>query len=260
MTLWFDGETAGAGEARVREVTKQPMAFVPWPPFDPATVKCGNIGGPESEKGQKKIADAKTQYEQDAQKAAAEHAVYERDYWADKVAKSALHPETGRVVVIGCLSSDQDKLLIIGEDNPDERDILTRFWKVYSKMRAARRKMIGVNILDFDLPFFITRSWILDVPVPGSVCERKGKWFNFDPLFVDLREAWLMGRKWSDCESSLNHMAKTLGVGAKPADVTGETFAQMWESGDQAQRAAARAYLVNDLQLPKLIATRIGIV
>ena len=264
MTIWFDLESAGQGEARVRAVTKPPKPAAAWPEFDPASVKCGNCGGQDSEKGKKKIADAKMKHEEDGQKAADDAAAAEKAYWADKIADAALHAECGRVVVIGCLSADQGKLLIIGEQNPDEATILKDFWAVYIKMKATRRKMIGVNILSFDLPFLITRSWVLDVPVPGTVCERKGRYVNFDPLFVDLREMWLMGRKWGDCESSLDHMVKTLGLGSKTdgeaGKCSGATFAAMWESGDPEQRAAARAYLVNDLQLPKLISARMGIV
>jgi len=264
MTIFFDIETAGACESRVRFVTREFKKPGPWPEFDPTVIKCGNIGGPDSDKGKAKIADAKSKYEQDAQKAADEGVAAEAAYWAKKVSEAALHPETGRVVCVGVLSATKNAVLIIGERDPDEATILREWWDCYRKMRAQRRKIVGVNILAFDLPFLITRSWILDVSVPETACERKGKWINFDPLFVDLRESWLMGRKWSDCESSLDHMAKSLGIGSKTDGLAGEcsgkTFAQLWESGDAGQRAAARAYLANDLLLPQLIAAKMGIV
>lgn len=118
-----------------------------------------------------------------------------------------------------------------------------------------------MNIGGFDLPFLVRRSWILDVPVPGTIRITHGRYW--DETFVDLRDMWLLGQRWGDCESSLDHIAKTLAVGGKDQSegaCTGATFARMWESGDADQRAIARAYLVNDLRLPQQIAAKMGIV
>lgn len=264
MSIFWDEETATLGEKQVRHVTKPYVRKKPMPPFDPSTVKCGNCGGPDSEKGKKKIEDAAAKYELDAQKAAEDEDAAEREYWEKKIADAALRPETGRIVCIGCLSAEKNATSIIGEKDPSEGAIITEFWQLYRRMRKERRKMIGVNIYAFDLPFIITRSWILGIPVPETVLSAKGKWVNFDETFVDLRNIWLMNRSYAECESSLNHIAKTFGVGSKepagPDDCTGATFAQMWESGDAAKRAAARAYLVKDLELPRAIAARMGVV
>ena len=260
MTLFWDAETASLSEAIIRERTR-PFEQPPLPgPFDPTTVKCGNIGGPESEKGKAKIAAAKSEHEAATVKAEADAAKAETEYWQKKVEEAALSAATGRVVAIGCLSAENDRTLILGEDDPDEAAMLTKFWSLYRNMKAKRRAMVGVNILLFDLPFLVRRSWILDVPVPGTV--RDGRYW--DKTFVDLRDVWLLGQRWGECESSLDHMAKTLGIGSKTdgaaGECTGKTFAAMWESGNAQQRGAARAYLVNDLELPQRIAARMGIV
>ena len=262
MTLFWDAETASLSEAIIRERTRPFERPTPPGPFDPASVKCGNIGGPDSEKGKAKIEKARTDYEAEVAKFEADAAKAETDYWRKKVDEAALSAATGRVVAIGCLSAENDKTLILGEDDPDEAAMLAKFWNLYRNMKAKRRAMVGVNILLFDLPFIVRRSWILDVPVPGTLRVNHGRYW--DETFVDLRDAWLLGQRWGDCESSLDHMAKTLGIGSKSdglaGECTGKTFAQMWESGDAHQRAAARAYLVNDLRLPQQIAARMGIV
>lgn len=258
MTLFWDIETARQQEEAIRRVTRPFERSAPPGEFDPAKVKLGNTK--DQAKIDEKIAKAKADHAAAVAAYESDTAAAEADYWRKKLDEAALSAATGRVVAIGCLSAENRLTMIIGEDAPDEAAMLSKFWSLYLKMRAKKRSMVGVNICLFDLPFLVRRSWILGVPVPNTV--RDGRYW--DRLFVDLRDAWLLGQRWGECESSLDHMAKTLGVGSKADGLAGECsgkdFARMWESGDPQQRATARAYLVNDLELPQKIAACMGIV
>lgn len=49
-------------------------------------------------------------------------------------------------------------------------------------------------------------------------------------------------------------MAKSLGVGSKPEGVSGADFARLWEE----DRAKAKAYLINDLEMTRGCAAKLG--
>ncbi len=116
--------------------------------------------------------------------------------------------------------------------------------------------LVGANIIQFDLPFLIHRSWILGVDIPSTVCQF-GKWGNFDPLFIDIREWWQLGQR-NGCESSLDVMARALGCGCKTEGIDGGNFARLW-FGTPEERQQATGYLLNDLQLTADVATRLGV-
>lgn len=256
--LIFDLESAGLPLEDIKRTAK-PFSAPPAPGvFDPSAVKVGNL------KDEAKIREKIDAARRDHEAAVASHATdcqrAEAAYWQGLVDKAPLSPVTGRVVAIGCWSAAKGSTLIIGEppETFPEQEILATFWRLYRSMRQSQRKMVGLNIAGFDLPFLVRRSWILGVDVPTTV--RNGRWW--DQLFVDLRDEWLLGQRWGDCESSLDHIAKALGIGSK-ADAEGcdgATFGKLWLSGNAEDRAKARGYLVNDLELTRKAAERIGVV
>jgi hypothetical protein len=199
------------------------------PEFSPETVACGNLKDPD--KIAAKCAEAKQR-------------------WFDDAALSAA---TGRVLAIGYLSPEKDKLAL--DHGRDEADLLASFWKQFVKIRNEGRKLIGVNILSFDVPFLVRRSWILNVDIPSTV--REGRYF--DKSLVDLRDVWLCGQMQQSCESSLNHMSLALGVGSKPAGINGGDFARLY-FGSEVEKQQALDYLTNDLQLTAKVARRIGVI
>lgn len=255
MLVW-DIET---GPLDVETVKKFASKFQPPPhpgEFDPASVKVGNLG---PEKAAAKIADAKQAHTAAlaSYSVTVKHA--EADHLAAALEHAPLSPVTGQVLAIGCCSATTKNTVVIGEaDGMTEPEILGKFWGLYRSMREQKRRMVGVNIFGFDLPFLARRSWILGVVIPKGV--RDGRYW--DRLFVDLRDEWLLGQRWGDCESSLDHMARALGVGAK-ADAEGcdgATFHKLWNAGDKQSRATALNYLRNDLEMTRKVAERLGVV
>jgi Predicted 3''-5'' exonuclease related to the exonuclease domain of PolB. len=152
---------------------------------------------------------------------------------------AALDPITGRVLCVGLLLGGKFTIL----DNPEESQLLGEFW---GRCVIPGRRLIGFNILLFDLPFLIRRSWKHNI-LPLGI--RKGRYWNDD--LVDLRELWQMGDR--QAHGGLDLIAKHLGLGAKSGN--GKDFAKLWAT----DKSKAIAYLENDLRLTAAIAQRMGI-
>lgn len=217
--------------------------------FDPSSVKLGNIK--DEAKRAAKIEECRAAHAAAVANYDATVEQLKANHLADFLSRAALSPVTGQVLAIGFMS---EKGAGVEDGGGCEEDLLNRFWARYCKMRAAKpdpRKLVGCNIFGFDLPFLIRRSWILKVDIPATVRVVGNRWF--DPVFVDLRDVWLCGQKWGECESSLGMMAKALGVGEKNGD--GAEFGKLWRE----DRPAAVNYLLNDLVLTAKVAERLGV-
>lgn len=253
--LIFDIETEGLDEATVLasagEFQTPPHPGV----FDASAVKTGNLK--DQFKIDAKIAEARAAHESAV--AAYERTVEQaRQTWvAEALDKAPLSPVTGRVLAIGYHSAVKGTSIIHdGGPDRDESTILAEFWNQYKRMRSSNRHMVGCNIFGFDLPFLIRRSWILAVEVPSTL-RTDYRWW--DKTFVDLRDVWLLGQKWGDCPSNLDHMARALGCGGKPDDCDGASFAKLWR-GTLEEHQRARQYLLNDLAMTAGVAERLGVI
>jgi hypothetical protein len=196
------------------------------PLFDPAEVKCGNLG---PAKAVEKIAAA------------------EASHKARFIERAALSALTGRVLAIGYDYGAE--ILIQGET---ERENLLGFWQLVESRLARAKKLVGHNIFGFDLPFLMHRSWALRVTVPAGVREQSRYW---SPIFVDTMTTWQLGNYRAD-HVSLDRLARFFGIGGKPEGVTGADFARLWET----DRPQAEAYLRNDLEMTRGVASRMGLV
>jgi Predicted 3''-5'' exonuclease related to the exonuclease domain of PolB. len=247
----FDIETGGLDDETL--VTLAPEFIPPPAPgeFNPASVKVGNI------KDQDKI-NAKIQEARDAHAAAV--AIHPKvieearaSHLAEFRSKAALSPLTGRVLAIGFRS---DKGFLIEDGGGDEPELLERFWQTYAKCRAnagGPRQMVGWNILLFDLPFLIRRSWFHEIVVPQAAFDGRA----FDPLFIDLMPRFTPGG-WREFVK-LDTAAKFFKCGAKLDGVNGEDFARLWLSGNAEEKQRAICYLENDLEMTRGVAMRMGI-
>lgn len=250
--LVFDIETGPLPEEDLKKVCP-PFNAPPHPGlFDESSVKLGNIKDPE--KRSAKIEEARAAHEAEVVAYDGKVAQAQADHFTAFCNKAALDATTGQVLAIGYLSikpaGGTAVLMDTVADHAGEGALIAKFWEQYTKCHKAGRKMAGLNILGFDLPFLIRRSWILGVDVPATV--RPGRYF--DQIFVDIRDTWLCGQHWGNCESSLNAIAKALGLGEKNGD--GAAFAELLKI----DRDSALAYLRNDLELTASCATRMGVI
>lgn len=201
------------------------------PPFDPESVKTGNLG-PE--------------------KAAAKAKFAEEDYYTKAVERAALSPLTGQVLAIGYLASGAPSVLdVVGNENGfTESLVIEHFWLRCRKAIDDNERLIGHNIFGFDLPFLLRRSWILGIEVPDGVIH--GRHLS-DRLFRDTMQIWGCGTR--DSFVSLDTLVKAFGVGGKPEGVHGGMFAGLLET----DRKAALDYLRNDLEMTAAVAAKMGL-
>lgn len=221
----------------------------PYPEFDAAAVKCGNLKDPA--KIAAKLADAK-----------ADHESGREAYWKNLRDRAALNPFTGQIVVIGLIEETGEVRFLEGS----EATILRQFWDAFAWAGDAARKWVfwsgsGSPSKMFDLDYIVTRSRIVGVRIPAQV--RSGRFYA--QRFVDLAGEFLLYQ--FDGYLSLTKAAEIFGlydredvpiermIYRKRDDdaVTGENFWQWWEGSahpddsKEAQREHARHYLKNDL-------------
>lgn len=210
------------------------------PVFDPAEVKVGNIKDPALIAAKVKAAEEK-------------HA---RDY----LSKAALSSTTGYVCAISINSptmAERQANVMLARTQEDEAKLLQEFWAMIAKWNNGEiaTDFIGHNILDFDLPFLVNRSWVNGVAVPASIYQRRGNRYAFSDKFIDTRSLWLLGRR--DAPSSLDAVAKVLLGEGKQGD--GADFHAHLTSGDKQLEASALAYAERDVILTRRIAQQMGL-
>lgn len=243
----FDLESEMGDEATIRTLFDPFVKPAPPGAFDESSVKCGNLG---EVKAKEKIETARIAHQQAVASYASDCDAAEKKYWQEIMERAALKPETGRIVVIGVKSAGGIESFIDG----DEPDILSSWWARWEDLSGRGAVFVGANSRDFDLPYLKIRSWINDIPVPPAAWDSyTERWHR---SFRDVRREWLSGRRYSDCESSLNHMAKSLGVGEKMPGEIAAHFGKYWRE----DREKAVAYLRRDLDLTLAIARKAGII
>lgn len=161
----------------------------------------------------------------------------------DWLERGALSAVTGQVLAIGYLANGNFDAFATG----DEAEDIAGFWHLITSHGTILHQLVGFNCISFDVPFLVRRSWKLGVPVPPSLF--RGRWIN--EAFIDLMDIWKCGNR--DQSISLGDLARYLGVGEKNGE--GKDFARLWAI----DRAAALAYLENDLRLTAACAERLGV-
>lgn len=108
----------------------------------------------------------------------------------------ALNPLTGKIILIGLLSDNADVIEktpfgwqdVEGQNEKilqlegNEKDILDKFWKVLTvhSMNDGEH-IVSYNGKQFDLPFIIHRSTILNISTPRIIVSKLLNRYNHDP-------------------------------------------------------------------------------
>jgi hypothetical protein len=242
----FDIET-GPQPIETLRANAKPFKAAPHPgDFDPSKVKFGQTKDPE--KRQAKIAEALEKHATAVEAYAEQCIADENAYWASLLEGAALSALTGQVLAIG-YKSKQRLRMDVQSKLIDERKIITEFWKVYSTYSHAGNRMIGFNIEDFDIPFLVQRSILIDVMVPVTLFKQ---YRYLDGTFIDLRKIWCAGQ-WRGV-GSLDAICRAAGIGAKPEGIDGGQFYELLAKPETRQQAID--YLENDLNMTFALAER----
>jgi hypothetical protein len=265
---FFDIETRARDLSPAELLTLAPPPDPPAPPsptFDESTVKLGNLKDPA--KRQAKIDEAReahtallADYPRACQLVIDNHLAAVRE-------QAALHAVTGEVLCIVYFDAEKRAATVDAVDvqsNTDngiksgEQAVLAHFWQQYSRHRKSDRKLVGLNIFDFDLPFLIRRSWIVGVDVPETVNPDASRYGWDRTVFIDLRQRWLLGQQGgaNGTKSNFDHLGAAFGTGGKLDGMSGKDFAELWLS----DRAKAKEYLIGEVKKPAEWARKMGVV
>lgn len=177
--------------------------------------------------------------------------------WRAHVDRAALSAVTGRVLCNGLLGEAGPALVCdLVYTDADEAAILRHFWQVFEAAKHRDCRIIGFNIFGFDLPFLVRRSWKHGVDVPRDVVRDGRYWHR---LFVDLREAWLLGQRGGGPDNiGLDLVAAHLGCDRKVG--SGAHFHRLYHSESAEERNAALVYAERDLEVTRQVAVKLGVI
>lgn len=165
---------------------------------------------------------------------------YVTDRKAEQLSQAALDADYGQIVAISLSAEGGDVLTrLIGDpETPTEADLLNWFWKYFKR---ANGRCCGYNIIGFDLPYLLRRSFDLDIGVmhypalakyrTEPVTDLMGILYNWGPA---------KGLKW---------VCKRYGIHNPLPDLDGSQVASM-------DADTLRAYSANDVHLVRALYNR----
>lgn len=161
-------------------------------------------------------------------------AQYVTEKKSEQIAQAPLDADLGKVIAISTqygLENVAEAHLVGDVDTADEVELLKRFWASFVQ---AEGRVCGYNILGFDLPYLLRRSFALKVIVPFQ--PRLAK-FQTEPVtdLMGILYNWgtPRGLKW---------VCKRYGIENPLPELDGSQVACM-------DRETLRKYAVNDVHL-----------
>lgn len=167
------------------------------------------------------------------------------------MADAALDPFAGRIVCIGFGMGRNPVSTLTAGDESEETACLSAWWRVITSGVADR--FIGFRCRSFDLPYLITRSRLLGVPVPVEIDLNKYRSRNV----LDLSDVLTFH---GDCgkpvmRRTLQQLARRFGLPVED-QTSGKDVAAMVAAGDY---EAIAAHCRSDVALTAELARRIGV-
>tara|TARA_R110000787_G_scaffold250297_1_gene355916 strand:+ start:1051 stop:1707 length:657 start_codon:yes stop_codon:yes gene_type:complete len=169
-------------------------------------------------------------------------AAYIENASAAQLAKAALDPDLARVVAVGLGSVGGVEVLTAG-DEEEERALLEGVWAAVSGTTV-----IGYNVVGFDLPVLLRRSFYLNVKAPDIQLDR----FRH-PTVIDLMQ--VLSFNGAQKFRRLSFYAKRLGFEIEDG-VTGADVPGLVASGNI---NAVVQHVTSDVKLTMQIAQRMGV-
>lgn len=224
--------------------------------FDPATVKTGNLK--DEAKIKEKIEKAKEDFQ--TKKRTAEIALEEgrADAWNAFIEKAALSPLTGQVLAVGVWdnTADSDKEFLIScvQDGFAERDLIEGTMGLLESAILSGQRIIGHNVIAFDLPFLIRRGLFYGIAPPVSLTNQLDA---YKPShIVDTMRYWQFGNR-GEQNVSLDKLAQFFGTTRKNG--SGAFFYKKF-FGSSTERTESIEYLYNDIVMTVEIAGKLGVI
>ena len=150
--------------------------------------------------------------------------------------KQLINPIDSRAVAIGIRRNGSD-IIFSGQE---EKKLLEEFWTEWRRARETGAFIVGFNLLSFDLPFLVTRSFIHQVKILP---------FNLKSV-IDLRDR-ISAYRYGNTRGTLKEFAALMGLETMG---DGGQVAELCRQGDIDGLAK---YLRNDLLITDEIFKRV---
>jgi hypothetical protein len=158
-------------------------------------------------------------------------AAYIAEKRQEQIEKAPLDADYGQIVAIGVKSDAGDTTALLARDDSDERTIINLFWKYYANANGVS---CGYNIIGFDLPYLMRRSFALGIKPAVIPSLAKYRYHpTLDLMMVLYNWQGFKGLKW---------VAKRYGLDNPLPDLEGSQVATM-------DNKTLRAYVINDVEL-----------
>lgn len=164
---------------------------------------------------------------------------------AAQLSDLALTPEYGRIVAIGT-----DQGTMICPDENAEMAALENFWQEWLSDR--RLKVVGYNIIGFDIPFVITRSRILGVTTPHGLTVKK---YGMDAVIDLMQELCFFG---VTTMRSMDFWCKRLKLDVPADPIKGSEIPGLVEQNTPEAWDAIRKHCALDVIKTTALAARLG--
>jgi len=144
--------------------------------------------------------------------------------------RKLINPIDSKVICIGLRYLEKNEIFF----SENEKEILENFWSEWSKIKKLNpnAQMCGFNILNFDIPFLVSRSLINNVVITSQFLLKS---------IIDLREK-INAYRYGETRGRLKEYALLLGLNIE--DINGSQIADLcidknWDK--------IKKYLDNDL-------------
>lgn len=162
---------------------------------------------------------------------------------AEQAEDGALSPLTGEVLAIGYadgLDPDSDRWMDMSPEL-GEAAVIGKFLFTVSDRINRGCRVVGFNVLDFDVPFLLFRARALGLTIPACIGNIwRGRW-QASEMFLDLMLFAQFG-KHDRKGYSLDRVCRALGIEGKTG--SGQFFHQLLKDDPQ----QAMDYLSNDIR------------
>jgi hypothetical protein len=160
-------------------------------------------------------------------------AAYIEDARREWLAKAALSPLTGRILLAAVAEDDGPVEFIEGTEEHVVATVLARFTAAIAQGGRA----VGFNCHHFDLPYLRQRALLLGVPFPRLLLSEFRGRLSWHERLVDLAALWSFGGR---PECSLDVLARAFGLPGKTGDF-GACYSALYRTNrDETLRYAAQ--------------------
>lgn len=136
--------------------------------------------------------------------------------------KAALDALTGEIIMIGFSDTGYEYM----DSGLGEGLMLSEFWTRF----GSPIRFVGHNILNFDIPFLLKRSYLNGIKPPEWIINDIRQYHS--EFMFDTMRFWQFGNKQNF--TSLTALCGAFGISVKESEVSGADFHKWWASDPEA--------------------------